>query len=62
MGLIDTLKSVFIRSGKKIQKRNNDFLSSMTGRGSNSGIILTDETAFNFTAVWSAIRILSDLI
>ena len=62
MGLIDTLKSAFSRTGKKIQKRNNDFLNAMTSRGTSSGIIVTDETAFNFTAVWAAIRILSESV
>ena len=50
MGVIDTLKSVFYRT-EKTEKRNNDFLSAMTGRNSSSGIVVTDETAFTFTAV-----------
>jgi HK97 family phage portal protein len=61
MGVIDTLKSVFSRKGKT-QKRNNDFLSAMSGRASDSGIAVSDETAFNFTAVWAAIRILSESV
>jgi HK97 family phage portal protein len=61
MGVIDTLRSVFTRSKK--EKRNNDFLAAMTGRGgNNSAITVTDETAFNFTAVWAAIRILSESV
>jgi HK97 family phage portal protein len=61
MGVIDTLKSVFYRT-EKTEKRNNDFLAAMTGRGSNSGIVVTDETALTFTAVWAAIRILSESV
>jgi len=61
MGVIDALKSVFSRT-EKTEKRNNDFLSAMTGRGSSSGIVVTDETALNFTAVWAAIRILSESV
>lgn len=61
MGVIDTLKGVFF-SNKK-ETRNNNFLSSMTTRGGNaSGMPVTDETAFNFTAVWAAIRILSESV
>jgi len=60
MGLLDTLKGVFI-SNKKTEKRNN-FLAAMTTRGSSSGMSVTDETAMNFTAVWAAIRILSESI
>ncbi len=61
MGVIDTLKSVFSRT-EKTEKRNNNFLSAMTNRGSNSGIVVTDETAITFTAVWAAIRILSESV
>ena len=61
MGVIETLKNVFSRLGKK-QTRNNDFLSAMTGGGTHSGIAVSDETALNFTAVWAAIRILSESV
>jgi len=61
MGLIDTLKGVFFSN--KQETRNNNFLAAMTTRGGNSsGIAVTDETAFNFTAVWAAIRILSESV
>ena len=60
MGLIDTLQSVFFR---KKEKRNNNFLASMTTRGNSpAGVTVTDETAMNFTAVWAAIRILSESV
>lgn len=60
MGLIDTLQGVFFR---KKEKRQNSFLSSMTTRGGGpAGITVTDDTAMNFTAVWAAIRILSESV
>ena len=60
MGLIDTLKSVFFN---KKETRQNNFLAAMTTRGNNSsGIAVSDETALNFTAVWAAIRILSESV
>jgi len=59
MGLLERIRGIF--SPKK-NKRNN-FLESMTTRGvSSSGINVTDETALNFTAVWAAIRILSESV
>jgi len=61
MGVIDTLKGVFFRNKK--ETRTNNFLAHMTTRGNNlSGIAVTDETALNFTAVWAAIRILSESV
>jgi|TARA_R110000744_G_scaffold378194_1_gene494033 HK97 family phage portal protein len=60
MKIIDTLKSVFF---SKNEKRQNNFLASMTTRGNSpSGITVTDDTAINFTAVWAAIRILSESV
>ena len=61
MGLLDSLKSVIFRN-KQTEKRTNNFLSAMTSRGSSSGMVVTDDTAMNFTAVWAAIRILSESI
>ena len=55
------MKGVFFSN--KQETRNNNFLAAMTTRGGNSsGIAVTDETAFNFTAVWAAIRILSESV
>jgi HK97 family phage portal protein len=46
---------------KKKEKR--DFLSAMSmGRGSGSGISVDKNTALTFTAVWSAVRLLSESI
>ena len=59
MGILDTLKSVFSSS---TEKRYNNFLAQMTTRGSTAGVHVTDETAMNFTAVFAAIRILSESV
>ena len=59
MGILDTLKSVFSSSA---EKRYNNFLAQMTTRGNSAGVHVTDETAMNFTAVFAAIRILSESV
>ena len=59
MGLLDTLKGVF--SFKK-ERRYNNFLAQMGARGSSAGVVVTDETALNFSAVWAAIKILSESV
>ncbi len=61
MGLLDTIKGIF--KGNKIY-RYNDFLAAMTShRGQGTGgMVVSDKTAMNFTAVWAAIRILSESV
>lgn len=34
----------------------------MTARGTGAGVVVSDDTAMNFTAVWAAIRILSESV
>jgi HK97 family phage portal protein len=58
MGLLDTIRSIF--TGKE---KRNAFLKAMSLRGqSTAGMGVSDETAMNFTAVWAAIRILSESV
>jgi len=61
MGLLDTIKGIF--TGNKIY-RNNNFLSAMTSFRSQAtgGMVVSDSSAMNFTAVWAAIRILSESV
>ena len=59
MGILDTFKGVF--SFRK-ESRYNNFLASMTARGTGAGVVVSDDTAMNFTAVWAAIRILSESV
>lgn len=57
MAITDFFTNLF----KKKEKR--DFLSAMSmGRGSGSGISVDKNTALTFTAVWSAVRLLSESI
>lgn len=57
MGIFDRLKALFST------KENRSFYSSMTRAGmGESGIVVSDENAWNFTAVWAAIRILSESV
>ena len=57
MAITDFFKNLF----KKPEKR--DFLSAMSaGRGSSSGISVSKSSALTFTAVWSAVRLLSESI
>ena len=56
MGLFDFLKG---------EKRNNDgraYLSAMAGLGPANGVAVTPETALSFSAVYAAVRILSESI
>tara|TARA_R110000824_G_scaffold271530_2_gene460028 strand:- start:31 stop:1248 length:1218 start_codon:yes stop_codon:yes gene_type:complete len=57
MGLLDTLRGIFT----KTQKRSG-FYSAMQQSTTAAGVVVTDESALNFTAVWAAIRILSESI
>lgn len=59
MGVLDRLRSIFTRTEKR-----NGFYDAMTSglRGNTAGVVVTDESAFNFTAVWAAIRILSESV
>ena len=57
MGLLDTLRRIFT----KTQKRAG-FYSAMQQSRTAAGVVVTDESALNFTAVWAAIRILSESI
>ena len=61
MGLLDTIKGIF--TGGKIYRSNN-FLSAMTSFRSQAtgGMVVSDSSAMNFTAVWAAIRILSESV
>jgi len=57
LAITDFFKNLF----KKPEKR--DFLSAMSaGRGSSSGISVSKTSALTFTAVWSAVRLLSESI
>ena len=57
MAITDFFKNLF----KKPEKR--DFLSAMSaGRGSSAGISVSKSSALTFTAVWSAVRLLSESI
>jgi HK97 family phage portal protein len=59
MGLLDRLRAIFTRTEKR-----NGFYDAMSQsfRGTTAGVVVTDESAFNFTAVWAAIRILSESV
>ena len=59
MGLLDRLRAIFTRTEKR-----DGFYEAMTQtfRGNTAGVVVTDESAFNFTAVWAAIRILSESV
>jgi len=58
MGILDTLRGIFTRTEKR-----NGFLQAMSQVGQpTAGVMVTDESAMNFTAVWGAIRILSESI
>lgn len=59
MGLLDRVKRIFSFISNK---RSNGFYQAMTGRGTSAGVVVTDRTALNFTAVWAAIRILSESV
>jgi HK97 family phage portal protein len=59
MGLLDTIKELF--TGNKIYRRN--FYNAMQIQGqSTGGMPVSDDTAMNYTAVWAAIRILSESV
>jgi HK97 family phage portal protein len=59
MGLLDRLRAIFTRT----EKRNGFYDAMSSGlRGNTAGVVVTDESAFNFTAVWAAIRILSESV
>tara|TARA_R110002012_G_scaffold55154_2_gene140975 strand:- start:16580 stop:17800 length:1221 start_codon:yes stop_codon:yes gene_type:complete len=58
MGLLDTIRSIF--TGK--EKRNGFYEAMASVNGNNAGVAVSDETALNFTAVWAAIRILSESV
>jgi len=59
MGLLDTIKELF--TGNKIYRRN--FYNAMQMQGqSTGGMPVSDDTAMNYTAVWAAIRILSESV
>lgn len=53
MGLLD-----FFRT----EKRNSNFLSSATLYGNNSGVRVSEKTSIGLTAVWAAVRLLSETI
>ena len=53
MGLLDYFK---------FNKRGSNFLASANLYGSNSGVGVSEKTAITLTAVWSAIRLLSESI
>lgn len=59
MGVLDRLRAIFTRTEKR-----DGFYEAMTQtfRGNTAGVVVTDESAFNFTAVWAAIRILSESV
>jgi HK97 family phage portal protein len=59
MGLLDTLRGIFTGKNKR-----GGFYEAMTGRfkGNTGGVMVSDESALNFTAVWAAIRILSESV
>ena len=58
MAITDFFTNLF----KKPEKR--DFISAMSAisRGASSGIAVDKNTALTFTAVWSAVRLLSESI
>ena len=58
MGILDTIKGIF--TGK--EKRNAFYDAMTSARGSTAGVVVSDETAMNFTAVWASIRILSESV
>ena len=58
MGLLDTIRSIF--KGK--EKRNGFYEAMASVNGNTAGVAVSDETALNFTAVWAAIRILSESV
>jgi HK97 family phage portal protein len=60
MGLLDRLRELF----KGTEKRSNGFYEAMSQsfRGTTAGVTVTDESSLNFTAVWAAIRILSESV
>tara|TARA_R100001244_G_scaffold120179_1_gene89841 strand:- start:1015 stop:2241 length:1227 start_codon:yes stop_codon:yes gene_type:complete len=61
MGVLDTLRGFFSINKEDKDKRN--FYAAMAGsRNTSSGITVSDENALNFTAVWAAIRILSESV
>ena len=62
MGLIDTIKEIF--TGSKTQKRGfYEAMQSVSLRGQQTGgMLVSDESALNFSAVWAAIRILSESV
>ena len=53
MGLFDFFKS---------EKRSSNFLSSATLYGTNSGIRVSEKSSLGLTAVWAAVRLLSETI
>ena len=57
MGFLDRIKAIFTRTEKR-----NGFYDAMNSRGASAGVVVTDDSAMNFTAVWAAIRILSESI
>jgi len=59
MGLLDRLRAIFTRTEKR-----DGFYEAMSQnfRSNTAGVVVTDESAFNFTAVWAAIRILSESV
>tara|TARA_Y100001963_G_scaffold138978_1_gene204365 strand:- start:2181 stop:3407 length:1227 start_codon:yes stop_codon:yes gene_type:complete len=60
MGLLDRLRELFTGT----EKRSNGFYEAMSQsfRGTTAGVTVTDESSLNFTAVWAAIRILSESV
>ena len=50
MGILDTIKGIF--TGK--EKRNAFYDAMTSARGSTAGVVVSDETAMNFTAVWAS--------
>ena len=62
MGLLDRVFGLFTPNKDK-RYNNKGFLAAMnSSRAQASGIAVDDNTALNFTAVWAAIRILSESI
>jgi len=56
MGILDRIKKAFASSEKR-----GGFVDAMSNQGS-SGILVSDESALTYTAVWAAIRILSESV
>ena len=57
MGIFDRLKALFS------SKEKRSFYAAMSqAGGGDTGIVVTDANALNFTAVWAAIRILSESV